>query len=198
MVKRRVKKWCSPKAGGPLVPVLNVNKQLGGVKLPAKPQMAACTHWRAQGGDILSLNEHFQHPHCFMTLMRTVHSDYLISKVEETLKHYLSPLLKTFPRSLFVVNIIKSHLERPFFTIPTRAVLQSLVRSSDKNSDGAMDLEEFESFGDFNLVYTHWPQQIEMAKSSLWGMKRLVVASLLASILFFTCFFTCVVARCVK
>ena len=57
-----------------------------------------------------SLNEHFQHPHCFMTLMRTVHSDYLISKVEETLKHYLSPLLKTFPRSLFVVTIIKSHI----------------------------------------------------------------------------------------
>ena len=120
-----------------------------------------------------SLNEHFQHPHCFMILMRTLHSDYSISKVEETLRHYLSPLLKTFPRSLFVVNIIKSHLERPFFTIPTRAVLQSLVRSSDKNSDGAMDLEEFESFGDFNLVYTHWPQQLEMAKSSLWGLKRL-------------------------
>ena len=74
------------------------------------------------------------------------------------------------------------------------------MRSSDKNSDGEMDLEEFESFGDFNLVYTHWPQQLEMAKRSLWGMKRLVVASLLASILFFTClfFFKYFVARCVK
>ena len=126
-----------------------------------------------------------KHPndHCFIILTKTNHSEYLISKVEETLRHYLSPLLKTFPRSLFVVNIIKSHLEQQCFQfglkkkIPTRAILQSLVRSSDKNSDGAMDFAEFESFGDFNLVYTHWPQQLEMAKSSLWGLKRLVTLS---------------------
>ena len=37
-------------------------------------------------------------------------------------------------------------------------ILQSLVKSADKNLDEAMDLKEFEGFGDFELVFKRWPQ----------------------------------------
>ena len=37
-------------------------------------------------------------------------------------------------------------------------ILQSLVKSADKNLDRAMDWEEFEGFGDFELVFKRWPQ----------------------------------------
>ena len=37
-------------------------------------------------------------------------------------------------------------------------ILQSLVKSADKNLDGAMDWKEFEGFGDFELVFKRWPQ----------------------------------------
>ena len=37
-------------------------------------------------------------------------------------------------------------------------VLQSLVKSADKNLDEAMDWKEFEGFGDFELVFRRWPQ----------------------------------------
>merc|ERR1712156_428910 len=71
-------------------------------------------------------------------------------EVEETLRYYLSPFLKTLPR----------------------AILQSLVSSSDKNSDGAMDFEELKTFGDFNLVYNIWPQHLELAMNAKWAMKK--------------------------
>ena len=32
------------------------------------------------------------------------------------------------------------------------------MKSADKNMDGAMDWEEFEGFGDFELVFQRWPQ----------------------------------------
>ena len=37
-------------------------------------------------------------------------------------------------------------------------ILQSLVKSADKNLDEAMDWKEFEGFGDFELVFKRWPQ----------------------------------------
>ena len=37
-------------------------------------------------------------------------------------------------------------------------ILQSLVKSADKNLDRAMDWKEFEGFGDFELVFKRWPQ----------------------------------------
>jgi len=53
-----------------------------------------------------------------------------------SLTHHLTPILNTFPRM----------------------ILQSLVKSADKNLDRAMDWEEFEGFGDFELVFKRWPQ----------------------------------------
>ena len=32
-------------------------------------------------------------------------------------------------------------------------ILQALVNSADKNSDGGMDWQEFEGFGDFDLAF---------------------------------------------
>ena len=37
-------------------------------------------------------------------------------------------------------------------------ILQSLVKSADKDLDEAMDWKEFEGFGDFELVFKRWPQ----------------------------------------
>ena len=37
-------------------------------------------------------------------------------------------------------------------------ILQSLVTFADKNLDEAMDWNEFEGFGDFELVFKRWPQ----------------------------------------
>ena len=37
-------------------------------------------------------------------------------------------------------------------------ILRSLVKSSDRNSDGGMDWEEFEGFGDFELVFLRWQE----------------------------------------
>ena len=102
-----------------------------------------------------------------------------ILKVEETLRHYLSPFLKTLPRSFthslsFICNSSFAN---------SRAILQSLVRSSDKNSDGAMDFEELTTFGDFNLVYNIWPQHLQMAINARWGMKKWVIFFILTSLL---------------
>jgi len=90
-----------------------------------------------------------EEPDCTPNLKWLAHIDEP-REVEETLRHYLSPFLKTLPR----------------------AILQSLVRSSDKNSDGAMDFEELTTFGDFNLVYNIWPQHLQMARGSGWGMRK--------------------------
>ena len=65
----------------------------------------------------------------------------------------------------------------------SRAILQSLVRSSDKNSDGAMDFEELKTFGDFNLVYNIWPQHLQMARGAEWGMKQWVIFFIQTSLL---------------
>ena len=65
----------------------------------------------------------------------------------------------------------------------SRAVLQSLVRSSDKNSDGAMDFEELTTFGDFNLVYNIWPQHLQMARGAEWGMRKWVIFFIQTSLL---------------
>jgi len=51
--------------------------------------------------------------------------------VTDSLIQLLTPIVKTFPRML----------------------LQALVSSADKNSDGGMDWQEFEGFGDFDLAF---------------------------------------------
>ena len=38
-------------------------------------------------------------------------------------------------------------------------ILRSLVKSSDRNSDGGMDWEELEGFGDFELVFLRWQER---------------------------------------
>ena len=38
-------------------------------------------------------------------------------------------------------------------------ILRSLVKSSDRNSDGGMDWEELEGFGDFELVFLRWQKR---------------------------------------
>ena len=51
---------------------------------------------------------------------------------------------------------------------PTRMILQSLVKSADKNLDGAMDWKEFEGFGDFDLVlYQRWPQMWKILRDDI-------------------------------
>ena len=103
----------------------------------------------------------------------------MISKVEETLRHYLSPFLKTLPRSLaYSLSFISISS-----SANSRAILQSLVRSSDKNSDGAMDFEELTTFGDFNLVYNIWPQHLQMARGAEWGMRKWVIFFIQTSLL---------------
>ena len=47
-------------------------------------------------------------------------------------------------------------------------ILQSLVKSADKNLDGAMDWKEFEGFGDFELVlYQRWPQMWRILRDDM-------------------------------
>ena len=46
-------------------------------------------------------------------------------------------------------------------------ILQSLVKSADKNLDGAIDWKEFEGFGDFELVFTRWPQMWRILQDDL-------------------------------
>ena len=46
-------------------------------------------------------------------------------------------------------------------------VLQSLVKSADKNLDEAMDWKEFEGFGDFDLVFRRWPQMWRILQEDL-------------------------------
>ena len=69
------------------------------------------------------------------------------------------------------------------YSANSRAILQSLVRSSDKNSDGAMDFEELKTFGDFNLVYNIWPQHLQMARGAEWGMRKWVIFFIQTSLL---------------
>ena len=46
-------------------------------------------------------------------------------------------------------------------------ILQSLVKSADKNLDGAMDFQEFDGFGDFELVFRRWPQMWKILKDDI-------------------------------
>ena len=46
-------------------------------------------------------------------------------------------------------------------------ILQSLVKAADKNMDRAMDWEEFEGFGDFELVFKRWPQMWKILQDEL-------------------------------
>ena len=46
-------------------------------------------------------------------------------------------------------------------------ILQSLVKVADKNMDRAMDWEEFEGFGDFELVFKRWPQMWKILQDEL-------------------------------
>ena len=46
-------------------------------------------------------------------------------------------------------------------------ILQSLVKSADKNLDGAMDFQEFDGFGDFELVFKRWPQMWKILKDDI-------------------------------
>ena len=43
-----------------------------------------------------------------------------------------------------------------------RAVLQSLVRSADSDSDGRMSWQELEDFSDFRLALQVWPGMLEL------------------------------------
>merc|ERR1719295_938604 len=63
----------------------------------------------------------------------------------DSLNQLLTPVLNTFPR----------------------IILQSLVKSADKNLDGAMDWKEFEGFGDFELVFKRWPQMWQILQDDL-------------------------------
>ena len=46
-------------------------------------------------------------------------------------------------------------------------ILQSLVKSADKNLDRAMDWQEFEGFGDFELVFKRWPRMWQILQDDL-------------------------------
>ena len=147
--------------GAAIVPALHVH--LRGTRLYPKPQMAGA-YWWAKGGANQSVDEHEYWDRPKDKALKS------IFKVEETLRHYLSPFLKTLPRSFthslsFICNSSFAN---------SRAILQSLVRSSDKNSDGAMDFEELTTFGDFNLAYNIWPQHLQMAMKARWGMGKWV------------------------
>ena len=52
-----------------------------------------------------------------------------------------------------------------------RMVLLSLVESADKNANDGMEWEEFEGFGDFELVSEKWPKMWEtLQREMLAGM----------------------------
>ena len=53
-----------------------------------------------------------------------------------------------------------------------RIILQSLVRTADKNGDKVMDFNEFEGFNDFEFIFLKWEGLEETAKNAL---RRLTV-----------------------
>ena len=63
--------------------------------------------------------------------------------VTNSLVQLLTPIVNTFPRW-------QTSQQRSSYY---RMILQALVNSADKNSDGGMDWEEFEGFGDFYLAF---------------------------------------------
>lgn len=71
------------------------------------------------------------------------------SQVTNSVAQLLTPYVNTFPRM----------------------ILRSLVKSSDRNSDGGMDWEELEGFGDFELVFLRWPEMWEMVARSQMSNK---------------------------
>ena len=48
-----------------------------------------------------------------------------------------------------------------------RIILQSLVRTADKNGDKVMDFNEFEGFNDFEFIFLKWERLEETAKNAL-------------------------------
>merc|ERR1712032_309707 len=65
-----------------------------------------------------------------------------------------------------VVHSLIQHLTPIVNTFP-RMILQSLVKSADKNLDRAMDWQEFEGFGDFELVFKRWPRMWQILQDDL-------------------------------
>jgi len=65
-----------------------------------------------------------------------------------------------------VIQALTQHLTPIVNTFP-RMILQSLVKSADKNLDRAMDWQEFEGFGDFELVFKRWPQMWQILQDDL-------------------------------
>ena len=47
-------------------------------------------------------------------------------------------------------------------------ILQSLVASADTDDDGKMNWEEFESFGDFDLVFKKWIGRGHIRQENGW------------------------------
>ena len=47
-------------------------------------------------------------------------------------------------------------MQNSFTVFIHRIILQSFVRSADKNNDNAMDFAELEGFDDFGFVYLKW------------------------------------------
>jgi len=65
-----------------------------------------------------------------------------------------------------VIHSLIQHLTPIVNTFP-RMILQSLVKSADKNLDRAMDWQEFEGFGDFELVFKRWPRMWQILQDDL-------------------------------
>jgi len=65
--------------------------------------------------------------------------------ISTTLRQLLTPVLDTIPR----------------------IILQSLVKTADRNGDKVMDFDEFESFSDFEFIFLKWENLGETAKNAL-------------------------------
>ena len=146
--------------GAAIVPTLHVH--LRGTRLHSKPQMAGA-HWRAKGGGNQLVDEH----ECQVVPKEKRWIQFLRWKrlSDIIFLHSSKPFQGHSLNALVFISISSS---------ACRAILQSLVRSSDKNSDGAMDFEELTTFGDFNLAYNIWPRHLQMAMNARWGMGKWV------------------------
>ena len=85
-------------------------------------------------------------------------------QVVHSLIQHLTPIVNTFPRLTYFSCTFLDHKHSSF---KCRMILQSLVKSADKNLDRAMDWQEFEGFGDFELVFKRWPQMWQILQDDL-------------------------------
>ena len=85
-------------------------------------------------------------------------------QVIQALTQHLTPIVKTFPRYYCLSFSFKALFYKGAIF---RMILQSLVKSADKNLDRAMDWQEFEGFGDFELVFKRWPQMWQILQDNL-------------------------------